>query len=74
MPGVNIKNYRKIMNKVENLADLCSMTEDQLAELMDNKSSAKLLYDFIHTDHKRAESSDKAIKSKDYRKTFKRKR
>lgn len=74
MPGVNIKNYRKIMNKVENIAELCSMSEDQIGELLDNKSSAKLLYDFIHTDHKQSEHSGKAIKAKDLKKTLKRKK
>ena len=62
------------MNKVENLAELCNMSEDQLAEIMDNKSSAKLLYNFINTYHKQSETSGKAIKSKDLKKNLKRKR
>lgn len=62
------------MNKVENIAELCSMSEDQISELLDNKSSAKLMYDFIHTDHKQSEHSGKAIKAKDLKKTLKRKR
>lgn len=74
MPGVSIKNYRRIMNKVENLAELCSLSEDQLAEIMDNKSSAKLLYDFINKDHKQSETSGKAIKAKDLKKKFNRKK
>ncbi|KAJ8306066.1 hypothetical protein KUTeg_016611 [Tegillarca granosa] len=74
MPGVTVKNYRKIMNKVHNLAELCTLTEEQLTDIMGNSISAKRLFDFIHSEHKQTENVDKRIKSADNRRGFKRKR
>jgi ERCC4-type nuclease len=48
MPGVTFKNYKLIMNKVENLRELSQLTEDELTTIMGNSKQASLLYNFIH--------------------------
>ncbi|XP_030068380.1 DNA repair endonuclease XPF isoform X2 [Microcaecilia unicolor] len=48
MPGVNAKNCRMLMNHVKNIAELTTLSEDQLSALLGNSKSAKQLYDFIH--------------------------
>lgn len=48
MPGVNAKNCQVIMNRVKSIADLVSLSQDQLAELLGNVANAKQLYEFIH--------------------------
>ena len=76
MPGVNVKNYRIIMNKVRNLAELSSLTEDQLTEILGNSISAKTLHTFLHGKHKDANTTDTRGKSshRDFKRGFKRKR
>ncbi|XP_031699109.1 DNA repair endonuclease XPF isoform X1 [Anarrhichthys ocellatus] len=48
MPGVNIKNYRALVKNADNLADLCKLSQDKLAELLGNANNAKSLYEFLH--------------------------
>ncbi|CAF0719433.1 unnamed protein product [Adineta steineri] len=48
MPGVTFKNYKLIMNKVENLRELSQLKEDELVTIMGNSKQASLLYNFIH--------------------------
>lgn len=48
MPGVTFKNYKLIMNKVENFRELTKLTEDELTTIMGNSKQASLLYNFIH--------------------------
>ena len=77
MPGVNSKNYRLLMNKVQDLAELCSLSEEELTKIMGNSHHAKLLRDFLHSKHK---PNDTAVSGKPSKaetapkKTFKRKR
>ncbi|XP_078702726.1 DNA repair endonuclease XPF-like [Branchiostoma floridae x Branchiostoma belcheri] len=49
LPGVNSKNYRSVLDKTESLADLVTLTQDQIAEHLGNAANAKLLYEFLHT-------------------------
>ncbi len=48
MPGVTFKNYKLLMNKVENLRELSQLKEDELTTIMGNSKQASLLYNFIH--------------------------
>ncbi|XP_061174934.1 DNA repair endonuclease XPF-like [Saccostrea echinata] len=74
MPGVNVKNYRLIMNKVESLSALCDCSLEQLTEIMGSEHYAKQLHNFLHSKPK--EPVDKPAKpgKSDYKRGFKRKR
>jgi ERCC4-type nuclease len=48
MPGVTFKNYKLIMNKVENFRALTQLTEDELTSILGNSKQASLLHNFIH--------------------------
>ncbi|XP_033737580.1 DNA repair endonuclease XPF-like [Pecten maximus] len=76
LPGVNVKNYRLIMKKVHNLAELSTLSEETLTEIMGNSSNAKTLHKFLHSEHKKGEMSEKLNKpaKTDYRRGFKRKK
>ncbi|XP_077172572.1 DNA repair endonuclease XPF [Paroedura picta] len=59
MPGVNAKNCQAIMNHVKSLAELITLSQDKLAELLGNAGNAKLLYEFIHLPYTEAVSQRK---------------
>ena len=61
MPGVTFKNYKLIMNRVENLRELGQLSESQLTTIMGNSKQASMLYEFIH---KRKDDLVVDIKSK----------
>jgi hypothetical protein len=46
LPGVNVHNFRAVMDKVENIAELSKLTESQLSELL-GPGNAKKLYHFF---------------------------
>lgn len=48
LPGVNSKNLCAILNKGKSLDHLIKLTEDELAEIVGNKSDAQMLYNSIH--------------------------
>ena len=48
MPGVTFKNYKLIMNKVDNFRALTQLTEEELTTILGNSKQASLLYNFIH--------------------------
>lgn len=48
MPGVTFKNYKLIMNNVENLRQLSQLNEAELTTIIGNSKQASLLYSFIH--------------------------
>ena len=48
MPGVTFKNYKLLMNKVENFRALTQLTEDELTSILGNSKQSALLYNFIH--------------------------
>ena len=48
MPGVNSKNAATIMNQVSSIAQLVTLSLDQLTEVLSSSANAKLPYDFLH--------------------------
>ncbi|XP_015186629.1 PREDICTED: DNA repair endonuclease XPF isoform X2 [Polistes dominula] len=48
LPGVHSKNLCAILNKGKSLDHLIKLTEDELAEIVGNKSDAEMLYNSIH--------------------------
>ncbi|KAM7148941.1 DNA repair endonuclease XPF [Molossus nigricans] len=62
MPGVNAKNCRSLMSHVKNIAELASLSQDQLASVLGNAANAKQLYDFIHTSYAETLSKGKMKK------------
>ncbi|XP_060116834.1 DNA repair endonuclease XPF [Heteronotia binoei] len=60
MPGVNAKNCQAVMNRVRSLAELYTLSQEQLAELLGNAGGAKQLYEFIHLPYTEAISQGKA--------------
>jgi ERCC4-type nuclease len=48
MPGVTFKNYKLIMNKIENFRELTQLNETELTTIIGNSKQASLLYNFIH--------------------------
>ncbi|XP_052256550.1 DNA repair endonuclease XPF-like [Dreissena polymorpha] len=50
MPGVNFKNYKNIMNRVRDIAELCTLSMEELQGIMGTTQNAKLLWDFLHTE------------------------
>jgi DNA excision repair protein ERCC-4 len=49
LPGINVKNARGVMNKVESVYELSKLSQDELAVLI-GPENARLLYVFLHTD------------------------
>ncbi|KAL2713079.1 DNA repair endonuclease XPF isoform X1 [Vespula squamosa] len=48
LPGVHSKNLCAILNQGKSLNHLIKFTEDELAEIIGNKSDAQMLYNSIH--------------------------
>ncbi|NXM06223.1 XPF endonuclease, partial [Tyrannus savana] len=48
MPGVNAKNCRALMNHVRSIAELVTLSKDELAGILGNAANATQLFDFIH--------------------------
>ncbi|XP_049419088.1 DNA repair endonuclease XPF [Epinephelus fuscoguttatus] len=48
MPGVNTKNCRVLIKSADSLADLAKFSQEKLAEILENATNAKLLYEFLH--------------------------
>nr|XP_039252732.1 DNA repair endonuclease XPF-like [Styela clava] len=51
IPGIDIINCRRVLNHVKNLLELSTLTEEQLASILDSKSNAQQLYEFFHKDY-----------------------
>lgn len=66
MPGINSKNIHLIMNKIKNIAELVSLTLEQLTQILENSSNAKLLYESIH--HSAKGNAEQCINIKRVRK------
>ncbi|ESO97764.1 hypothetical protein LOTGIDRAFT_104289 [Lottia gigantea] len=62
MPGVNSKNFKYIMNKVKDLAELVSLSEEKLTEIMGSCNHANRLYEFLHTNVDEAEKASAELK------------
>ena len=48
MPGINSKNIKDIMGKVNNLIELCEMDEKDLHALIENGKNAKAILEFLN--------------------------
>ncbi|XP_045768468.1 DNA repair endonuclease XPF isoform X2 [Maniola jurtina] len=48
LPGVTSKNITRLMNRGISLDHLITLTEEQLAELIENKNEAEALYSILH--------------------------
>ncbi|XP_036386075.1 DNA repair endonuclease XPF [Megalops cyprinoides] len=48
MPGVNAKNYRALISNADSLAELATLSQDRLAEILGNATNARQLYQFLH--------------------------
>ncbi|XP_028913418.1 DNA repair endonuclease XPF [Ornithorhynchus anatinus] len=62
MPGVNAKNCRSLMNQVKSIAELATLSQDRLADILGNAANAKQLYDFIHVSYEKVMSQGKGKK------------
>eukprot|EP00061_Rhincodon_typus_P014017 g40774.t1 len=51
MPGVNTKNCRALMNHVRSIAELVTLSQERLAEILGNANNAKQLWEFIHSSY-----------------------
>ena len=54
MPGINTKNVTAVMNSVENMSELSTLSLEKLSEILENGQNAKLLFDFLHADERKA--------------------
>lgn len=54
MPGVNAKNCRAIMNHVKSIAELVTLSKDELAKILGNTANATQLFEFIHLTYEEA--------------------
>ncbi|KFP34127.1 DNA repair endonuclease XPF, partial [Colius striatus] len=59
MPGVNAKNCRALMNHVKSIAELVTLSKDQLSKILGNAANATQLFDFIHLTYGEAISKGK---------------
>lgn len=57
MPGINSKNAYMILNKVESLAELVTLREEDLVRLLESERNGQALYRFLHHDHKAAQAA-----------------
>ena len=48
LPGINSKNVYAVLNKVDNLADLLSLSEGSLQDILGSKQNAEELYNSLH--------------------------
>ncbi|XP_011868390.1 PREDICTED: DNA repair endonuclease XPF [Vollenhovia emeryi] len=48
LPGVNTKNLRVLLNKGKSLDHLIKLSQEELREILGNKSDAELLYKALH--------------------------
>lgn len=66
LPGITTRNIGRIMTKVNSLKELIKLNEAQLAEMLDSKANAKMLWEIIHVAHKpvEGEANEKQFLSK----------
>ena len=66
MPGINIKNVHCILNTVRDIAELCTLTQERLREVLRSEQNARALWEFLHLEQKQAEpavTTNKSTKS-----------
>jgi ERCC4-type nuclease len=52
VPGINSKNIKCIFDKVQDLSELCQMSEAELHDALENAKNAKLVYNFLNENNK----------------------
>ncbi|XP_070562512.1 DNA repair endonuclease XPF-like isoform X2 [Ptychodera flava] len=60
LPGINSKNYWMIMNKVKNLAELISLSSEELSQLLGNANNGKALWEFLHQKEQQSKQTSAA--------------
>ncbi|NWR65738.1 XPF endonuclease, partial [Bucorvus abyssinicus] len=60
MPGINAKNCRALMNHVKSIAELVTLSKDELSKILGNAANATQLFDFIHLTYREAVSKGKS--------------
>ncbi|NWQ75742.1 XPF endonuclease, partial [Columbina picui] len=60
MPGVNAKNCRALMNHVKSIAELVTLSKDELAKILGNAANATQLFEFIHLSYEEALAKGKS--------------
>ncbi|NXK05677.1 XPF endonuclease, partial [Herpetotheres cachinnans] len=60
MPGINAKNCRALMNHVKSIAELATLSKDELSRILGNVANATQLFDFIHLTYREAVSKGKS--------------
>ncbi|NXY69405.1 XPF endonuclease, partial [Glareola pratincola] len=60
MPGINAKNCRALMNHVKSIAELVTVSKDELSKILGNAANATQLFDFIHLTYGQAVSKGKS--------------
>ncbi|NXG53984.1 XPF endonuclease, partial [Psilopogon haemacephalus] len=60
MPGINAKNCRALMNHVKSIAELVTLSKDELTKILGNAANATQLFDFIHLTYKEAVAKGKS--------------
>jgi len=48
LPGVDSKNYKRLMNKITNLKELGQKSQEELTELLNSSVNAEKLWNFFH--------------------------
>ncbi|XP_075022143.1 DNA repair endonuclease XPF [Calonectris borealis] len=60
MPGINAKNCRVLMNHVKSIAELVTLSKDELSKILGNTANATQLFDFVHLTYGEAISKGKS--------------
>ncbi|KAF1442936.1 XPF endonuclease, partial [Pygoscelis papua] len=60
MPGINAKNCRALMNHVKSIAELATLSKDELSKILGNAANATQLFEFIHLTYGEAVSKGKS--------------
>ncbi|XP_054247227.1 DNA repair endonuclease XPF [Indicator indicator] len=60
MPGINAKNCRALMNHVKSIAELVTLSKDELTDILGNAANATQLFDFIHLTYREAVAKGKS--------------
>ncbi|KAI4876486.1 hypothetical protein NFI96_010585 [Prochilodus magdalenae] len=48
IPGVNVKNFRGLIKHAANLAELLTLSQEKLSDILGNTSNGRQLYEFLH--------------------------
>uniref|UniRef100_A0A8B9KFS5 DNA repair endonuclease XPF n=1 Tax=Astyanax mexicanus TaxID=7994 RepID=A0A8B9KFS5_ASTMX len=48
LPGVNVKNFRGLIKHAASLAELLTLSQEKLTDILGSSSNARQLYEFLH--------------------------